>query len=98
MRTPLVVGALAILLGCSTSDTPPAGPGPDSGGVGEAHIDSIRSINAAPMSLLTLTGSGFDASTSPWVRFGDAHGYALARPAAPISSTSVTAAVPPYFH
>ena len=97
IRTPLIVGALAIFVGCSTSDAPAGAPGTDGGGVGEAHIDSISTMSAAPMSLVTLSGTGFDTKAALWVRFVDAHGYALAVPAVQVSSTRVTAAVPPYF-
>src|SRR5260221_2692108 len=96
IRTPLFVGALAIFVGCSTSDTPAGGPGTDGGGIGEAHIDSISTMSAAPMSLVTLSGTGFDPNAALWVRFVDTHGYELSVPAVRISPTRVTAAVPPY--
>src|SRR5438128_642170 len=93
---PLIAGSCALIFACSTADTPStAEPGTDAGG-GEVRIDSVNTMRAAPMSLVALSGSGFAATGTLWVRFLDARGYAVAVPAVRATPTRVTAVVPPY--
>jgi hypothetical protein len=97
IRSLLIASSWALLVACSQSDTSsPAGPGVDAGGAGQARIDSVNTMSAAPMSLVEISGAGFAASGTSWVRFLDARGYALAAPAVQATPTRVVAAVPPY--
>jgi hypothetical protein len=90
-----IVGSWALMIACSQTDTSSPAVGTDAGS-GEVHIDSVSTTSAAPMSLVALSGTGFSANRSLWVRFLDVRGYALAVPALQVTPTSVTAAVPPY--
>ncbi len=94
--TRLILGSCAVILGCSQSDNPASGPGTDAGGASAVQIDSVDTMSAAPMSLITLSGTGFDSSGTLWIRFLDAHGYALSVPAVRVTPTTALAAVPPY--
>ena len=63
---------------------------------GAIRLQGLSELRAAPMSLLTITGTGFDSNAALKVRFFDEQGYAVDVPASKFDSTSVTVSVPPF--
>ena len=63
---------------------------------GAIHLQSLSDSRAVPMSLLTITASGFDFDSDLQVRFFDEQGYSVDVPAASVDLTSLTVSVPPF--
>lgn len=59
-------------------------------------IVALSSGSQLPMSLLTISGSGFDPTASLSVSFSDGQGFSVEVPVAQASVTSATVAVPPF--
>lgn len=60
-------------------------------------IASLSKATAAPFTLLTITGSGFDTTTDISVRFSNSsENYLLEVPVVAVTSTTVTVSVPPF--
>ena len=67
------------------------------GGTSCVTISSLSTSSAVPLSLLTITGSGFNPAAELAVRFfDDAQGYSLSIPVVAASSTTITVSVPPF--
>ena len=82
---------LAALAGCD-------GLGDGSGGGNgqtQIQIDSLSANSALPLSLLTITGSGFDPAADLFVRFVDEQGFTVDVPVLDATSRSVTVSAPP---
>ena len=60
-------------------------------------LDAANPNSAPPLSLLTLTGSGFDTTATTVIRFHDANRYSVEVKPIRITSTAIVVAVPPYF-
>jgi hypothetical protein len=61
-------------------------------------LSSAGVPSALPMSILTLTGTGFDTTATTIVRFFDANQYSVDVRPVRVSSTSIAVSVPPYFN
>lgn len=101
-RLGLLVGLLVTLgllvVGCGGGG---GGGGSDSGGEGEdttLRVTALSAASSVPFGLITVTGQGFDVTAETYVQFADASGsYAVSVPAVGLTSSAVTASVPPYF-
>lgn len=62
----------------------------------KVSISSLSATSAAPTSLLTITGAGFDPAATLTVSFFDNNGFKLDVPVLEAASTSIIVAVPPY--
>lgn len=60
-------------------------------------LDVANPSSAPPLSLLTLTGSGFDTTATTVIRFYDANRYSIEVKPIRVTSTAIIVAVPPYF-
>ena len=61
-------------------------------------LDSADAMSVQPMSILTLSGTGFDTTALTKVRFSDGNQYAVDVLPIRITSTTLSVAVPPYFN
>lgn len=61
-------------------------------------LSSSGASSAMPLSILTLTGTGFDPTATTIVRFFDGNQYSVGVQPVRVSSTSIAVTVPPYFN
>lgn len=69
----------------------------NTGGTASFTISSLSAGSLAPLSLLKISGAGFDDSTTLFVKFYNSGGYNVEVPALEESPTAVTVAVPVFF-
>jgi hypothetical protein len=67
-------------------------------GVSGPTLSAFAPPSAAPAGVLKITGSNIDPSASLSLTLSDSTGYSVSVPLSSATSTSVTAAVPPYFN
>jgi hypothetical protein len=66
------------------------------GVLGQLTISALDKVSSQPGGVLTLTGIGFDPSTSPLVQFSSIDGFSVQVPPIAVTSTSMQVVVPPY--
>jgi len=59
-------------------------------------LQSISAMSAMPGTLLTITGTGFDATASPLVQFTQSNGVSVQVSPVALTTTTVTVSVPPF--
>jgi hypothetical protein len=67
-----------------------------SSGTTAPTLTSLSSLTAAPFSILTIAGSGFDTTARTTIKYFDSTGYSVNVPGIVSTSGAVSVAVPPY--